>query len=340
MGTDPKQLGNSPKEKKMINATELTSLIVGSGMVGYGLYKTTLVKIDANHLGLPEHILKGRFIKKRVEQNNGRNIYHYELPEPFLEGWHLKSPLLKVRQYDQGTKKIKLDNVEFQTEGGSIFVNGVIVFRVSAKALFRVMETDDTRIDTLETEIKSALTKEFVGRKINDAISEIGEIADELIKELMRFPTDDEDQYFVNGEKLRRMETLCGIEVVSSTLERPEPEEKIKEMRNKIAEENYQTTVKTIERLQVWLDQAMYQTFGTNPDLAANLSYSSQVGELPPNINYKSFHTDGGKKGKPEDLGKQLRLLEALQNNSNTTSEQQNQIAEMLTLIKAMGDTK
>ena len=324
----------------MINATQTASLIIGGVTVGYGLYKTLLVKIDANHLGLPEHIFKGRFIKKRVEQNNGRNIYHYELPEPFLEGWHLKSPLLKIHQYDQGTKKIKLDNVEFQTEGGSIFVSGVIVFRVSAKALFRVMETDDTMIDTLETEIKSTLTKEFVKREINDAISEIGEIADKLIKELMRFPTDDEDQYFVNGEKLRRMETLCGIEVVSSTLERPEPEEKIKEMRNKIAEENYQTTVKTIERLQVWLDQAMYNAFGTNPDLAANLSYSSQVGELPPNINYKSFHTDGKEKGQSEDLGKQLRLLEALQNNSNTTPEQQNQIAEMLTLIKALGDNK
>jgi hypothetical protein len=313
---------------------QLIILSCNLGLVGYGLFKTLLVRIELNHLGLPEHIFKGRFITKNIVLDGDKKIFNYTLPPPFFEGWHFKNPLLRIHSYDQGTADLVLDEVEFQTKGGSISVSGVVIFRKSSRALFRAMETKETMPAALKAEVHSILTKEFVSRDINTAILEIGNISDNLLEILMQFPTENEDQYLVNGDALRRMEILCGIEVVSSTLERPEPSAAIKEERDNIATENYQAIAKTIERKQLLLDRIMHETFGTNPDLAANLAHLNQVGELPQNISYKSFHTDGGKQSK--DLAKQITLLEALHDSSDTSPEQQGQLAEMLTLIKAM----
>lgn len=311
-----------------------------SVLVGYGLFKTTLVKIRPNHLGLSEHIIKGRFIEKKIDTEQDQNVFRYTLPKPLTEGWHLKNPLHKIHEYDQGTQKLTLDNVEFQTKGGSIFVSGVIVYRVSSRALFRVLETKDTMPETIKTEVNSILTKAFVSRKINTAIGEIGEIGKSLMDDLMRFPDPEkrEDSYYVNKEKLRRMEVLCGIEIVSATLERPEPSAEIKEERDKIAVENYQTIAKGTERIAKMLDRMMDDIFKTNPNLSAILTHQSQVGELPDSISYRAFHTDSSDETSSMDINRAVTMLETLK--EEASKEQTDQIAKMLVLIKTMGGKK
>ncbi len=339
LGTEKQRDGHGPKNKNGQmpegGSMEIISVCIVV-LIFYGLFKVLLIKIQPNHLGLPEHIFKGRFIEKKVTQENGVKTFNYTLPPPLPEGWHLKNPLFKIHIYSQHTEKIVLDNLEFQTQGGSIFVSGVIVFRKSSNALFRVMETAGTMRDTLRAEIHSFLTREFVSKEINSAIMEIGDISDNLLRMLMRFPVGKEDRYLVNNNPLRRMEILCGIEILSSTLERPEPAEEIKQERDNIAKEKYQTVAKTTERVQLLLDRVMHEIFGTNPDLAANLAHLSQVGELPKNISYKSFHTSRPNHTNEGNLGRQLALLEALQSNSDIPPEQQTHLAEMIMLIKTI----
>ncbi len=216
----------------------------------------SLIRIPANHLGLPESIFSGRY-KDEVDEVGGR----IPIAKPLKEGLVIKPPYWKIHVISQEVMTRRFEGKKYQTKesedttGLSVFASGMLQYRVSGRALFRVLEVDESAIiEGLDAEIDNVLA-DVIGKTPFDEVITLRDDLSKAVKrrfcdiwEADKINASDDDnktdsnlsadkketRRIVFGEPLTNSEVSYGIEVLKVSIDELKiPEEVEKERANR-----------------------------------------------------------------------------------------------------------
>lgn len=222
------------------------------------LIKTTLLRVPDIHIGILSNLFTGRLL--RQPDNNNFSI---PICKPKKEGLCFKKPWESVTLVSTGTQTKIIKNREFPVKGGSIFASGAIQYRISAFTAYRYLEVEAEAIDEgLDSELDQILRHSLVTMDVEQAVTESAAISTALD---IRLRTVDlrttEEIHAVNGcindtnaktrvlfgKQISYAEHSYGIEILKAKIDTLDPDPKLKEARNKIQNELYQTQSQTQE---------------------------------------------------------------------------------------------
>ena len=250
------------------------------------LIKMSIFRIPLNHLGLPESIFKGRFKKTHTDVNG---IINYTLiHKPYREGFHIKPFWWRIYILDQKVCTRAIERREYQTSTTSVFISGVVEWRYSYSALFRVPETRDSIEAGLNALIDDLLSKEAAKLELEQCITRKGELNVALRKKLTQNTNPAQK---VGDIQLKESEAKYGIEILTVHISLVEPSEEVKESRDERQREKYEKESQTTERSVLRSDMNMWIKAGVNPNLGAKLAMERQ-GKLPEGMTDERIDVD------------------------------------------------
>lgn len=228
------------------------------GMIIYG----SQVKIPVNNLGLPISIFTGRFKNK----DNHAPIHH-----PYEEGWHLKPFWWKVLIVDQSVQTRRIEKRAYPANNGTVLVSGLVEWRYSKRALFRVTETKQSIEAGLDALIDDLLSKEVAGVDVENCVTRKGELNTKLRQKLTK-----ESDLVINGERLSESEKKYGIEILTVHISLVELPPDLEEARNEEQREQYERQAQNVERTVLEKDVEVFTKLGADPDLALKMAMQRQ----------------------------------------------------------------
>ncbi len=230
-------------------------------IVGIIIYDSQ-IKISVNHLGLPISIFTGRF----KDKDN-----HVPIHPPYEEGWHLKPFWWKVLVVDQSVQTRRIDKRAYPANNGTVLVSGLVEWRYSKRALFRVTETKQSIEAGLDALIDDLLSKEVAGVDVEDCVTRKGELNTKLRQKLTK-----ESDLIIDRERLSESEKKYGIEILTVHISLIELPPDLEEARNEEQREKYERQAQEIERAVLEKDVETFTKLGADPDLALKMAMQRQ----------------------------------------------------------------
>jgi len=210
---------------------------------------TMIFKVQDVHLGLPSDFFRGRIIV-------GEGGLSIPIREPYKEGLHLRKPWYSIKQISREVKTRTITRREYQvSEGGTVFLSGVIQYRASSIALYRYVEVDEQAIeDGLDSELDQIVSKLLADANIEKAVTRKTNVAEKL-KERLCGTVLNPDREEGSSELTRKLfnkdityvEHSYGIELVKVKIDTIDPSEELKKARDDMQKENYQKISETTE---------------------------------------------------------------------------------------------
>ena|GEM_PF-6028129 len=254
----------------------MLSLIIKGAIIGGAVYNSQ-VRIPVNHLGLPISIFTGRF----KDKDN-----HVPIHPPYEEGWHLKPFWWKVLVVDQSAQTRRIEKRAYPANNGTVLVSGLVEWRYSKRALFRVTETKQSIEAGLDALIDDLLSKEVAGVDVEDCVTRKGELNTKLRQKLTK-----ESDLIINGERLSESEKKYGIEILTVHISLVELPPDLEEARNEEQREQYERQAQNVERTVLEKDVEVFTKLGADPDLALKMAMQRQ-GKLPDGMTDERLKVD------------------------------------------------
>ena len=244
-------------------------LITTTGLVVIGIIAFTIIfRVPINYLGLPESIFSGRFKAQEPTSSGWRELIH----PPYREGLGFKFPWWKIILIPQCVFTRKIEKREYQTTTSSVFISGLVEWRYSERALFRVVETKNSIDAGLDALIDDFLSKEAGDVDAETCVTRKGELNIRLRNKL----TAESNIILPNGDTLSESEKKYGIEILTVHISLVEPPPELLEARNERQKEEYEKQSQTTERVVLAEDLDLFIGKGVNPNLAAKLAFQRQ----------------------------------------------------------------
>ena len=248
------------------------------GTIIFGLYVGGVIfRVPVNYLGLPESIFSGRFRK------GTRELIH----PPYREGLHIKPPWWRVQLINHQVFTRLIERREYQTKTSSVFISGLVEWRYSERALFRVVETEQSIEAGLDALIDDLLSKEAARVTTEECVTRKGDLNKKLRQKLQA----QSDMEIEPGVFLSEAEKKYGIEILTVHISLVEPPPELRKARNERQKELYEQSSQAIEREVLLADIESYIKKGVDPDLAAKLALQRQ-GKLPVSMGDQRIKVD------------------------------------------------
>lgn len=262
---------------KMVN-------LVGLTVVFAVLLKGFIFRIPMNHLGLPESFFSGRFKNTSTEED--RQPIH----KPYAEGFHVKPFWWRNCIVDQRVQTREIVRREYQTSNGTVLITGLIEFRNSYNALFRIPDVDQSSIGPgLDALIDDHLGKRSGSQTTEDCLRRDGELNSTLREKLISKSKPPRSIY---GRQLLESEVKYGIEVLTVHISNVEPPDELREARLERVREEYEKESQATEREVLKEDLEMFTDSDVHPDLALKMAMRRQD-KLPDNMSDERINIDG-----------------------------------------------
>ena len=247
------------------------------------LLKGVIFRVPMNHLGLPESYFTGRFAPGNNEAN--RQPIH----APYSEGLHLKPFWWRICFVDRRVQTRKIEERKYQTKDGAVLISGLVEFRNSFLALFRVPDVDQTSIGPgLDALIDDKLSKKTAKLETEDALHRDGDLNQTLRNKLMRESNPPRTVY---GHQLSESEVKYAIEILTVHITAIDPLSDYEQDRTERLKEKYQKESQETERGVLNADVQAFIEAGIHPDLALKMAMQRQ-GKLPSNMADERINID------------------------------------------------